>query len=231
MSLLTAAQEACQVIGLARPAALFTSTAREHAELIAVANEICDRITDDDDGWQALVKEATISGDGTTTAWDLPADYNRQIKDANVWSSRIDGPLTHINSLDRWLEIDVRDFEFVTGAWTIYGGQIHIRPAMAATETARFFYVSNTAVTASDASKKARFTADDDTFFLGDRALKLGIIWQWKANKGRPYAEDLVNYEEALASLRAKDRGANIVRIGQPRLQRFGRVAYPQVIS
>ena len=40
--------------------------------------------------------------------------------------------------------------------------------------------------------------ADGDSFVLDERLLKLGMIWQWKANKGSPYAEDMATYGDAL---------------------------------
>ena len=54
------------------------------------------------------------------------------------------------------------------------------------------------------------FSADTDNFVLGDRLLKLAMIWQWKANKGSPYAEDMGTYQTALASISGRDSPAPI---------------------
>lgn len=226
MSFFSALTEACQVIGIEMPVSIFGNSDRGATELAAVANEVAEMIVSDHE-WRDLMGIATITGDGATTQFALPSDYSRMAKSAELWSSRLDAPFTHISDVDRWLEISVRSIDYVTGAWTIYGGNFHITPAPAADETIQYFYVANRAVTDSSGSKKARFTSDLDTFFLGQRVLKLGIIWQWKANKGRPYGEDMATFQEALSRKKADDKGARVVSVGTPRLPRYGRLAYP----
>ena len=45
---------------------------------------------------------------------------------------------------------------------------------------------------------------------IDERLLKLGMIWQWKANKGSPYAEDMGTYSDALVMIcRSRQAGAN----------------------
>ena len=63
-------------------------------------------------------------------------------------------------------------------------------------------------------------------FRLGDRILKLGMIWQWKANKGSPYAEDLGNYSVAIDTVAGADKPAPIF-IGRQPISLAARVAYP----
>jgi hypothetical protein len=40
------------------------------------------------------------------------------------------------------------------------------------------------------------------------------MIWQWRANKGLPYAEDMKSYELLLSKLIAEDTGQKAVRMG-----------------
>ena len=96
-----------------------------------------------------------------------------------------------------------------------------IRPG----DTVKFIYIRN--AWAAGGTKTA-FTADDDAFDLDERLLKLGMIWQWRANKGLPYAEDMANYEAALAMLIGADKGENILRIGGRRSSfPDAKIAYP----
>ncbi|PDT15903.1 hypothetical protein CO670_15520 [Rhizobium sp. J15] len=230
MSLLTVCQGVCKVVGLDEPDAIASSTDREYVEMFALANEMATRIARGYN-WQLLARIHTLTGDGSTEDFDHPDDYDRMLVKSQVWSSSLETALSPIGSLDRWLELDIQAFDFVVNAWIIYGGQMHIKPAIASAVTAKFFYQSNLIVAPSAGSNKVEFTADTDNFRLDEQLLKLGMIWQFKANKGLSYAEDMVNYENLLARLCARDRGSRMLRIGPGRLPRDVKVAYPQSID
>jgi hypothetical protein len=100
----------------------------------------------------------------------------------------------------------VQNYANLVGAWTIIGEQVQIKPAMAAATTAQFYYITNKIVKDKDGVPKTTFTADDDVFRLDERVLKLGMIWQWKANKGRAYSEDMATFEDAWRSLPGRTR-------------------------
>lgn len=230
MTILSVAQDVAKVIALDVPDAVATSTDREYVELFHVANEMAERIARGHE-WQLFSRIHTLTGDGTTEDFDLPSDYDRMLVKSQVWSSALETGLSPISDLDKWLELDVQAFDFVVNAWTIYGGQMHIKPALPTAVTAKFFYQSNLIVSASGGSTKVTFSADDDHFRLDEQLLKLGMIWQWRSNKGLPYAEDMVNYETLLARLVTRDKGSRMLRIGNIRLPRDVNVAYPQAVT
>ena len=51
------------------------------------------------------------------------------------------------------------------------------------------------------------------------------MIWQWKANKGSPYAEDLANYEDALAKVAGADKPSPIL-VGPRSVSADATIAY-----
>jgi len=53
--------------------------------------------------------------------------------------------------------------------------------------------------------------SDADTFVLDERLLKLGMIWQWMANKGAAYAEPMGTYSDAILMAMGKDQPAPIM--------------------
>lgn len=230
MTILSAIQGVCKVVGLDVPTAVLASTTREHVELVALANEMADRIAQGHD-WQALKSLATITGDGSNEDHSLPTDYARMLKKAQVWSSSLETPLSPIPDTDEWLGLDIQSFDFVVNAWTIYGDQIHIKPALASAVTAKYFYISNLIVTASGGSTKTTFTADDDTFRLSERLLTLGMIWQWKAHKGLAYSEDMETFEALKETLVSDDKGSRMVRLGKVRLPGDLTTSYPQSVT
>jgi hypothetical protein len=199
----------------------------------AMANEAALGICDDYD-WQRLKLLNTITGDGSDEDFSLPADYARMPKKTRLWPSATpNSPLTQVESEDDWLGLDVQNFDAVTGRWIIYGGELHIKPAIAAAATVKHFYISNKIVIATGQSTptKTEFTLDTDAFFLGDRILKLAIIWRWKAAKGRPYAEDMQNYQAVRDSLAMGDKGSKILRLGSKRVPSDVTIAYPGVLG
>lgn len=228
MTILTVAQEVAKVVGMEVPSALMASTEREHVELASLAQEMAERIASGHD-WQVLSRIHTLTGDGSNEDFALPSDFDRMLVRSQVWSSSLETALSPIHGEDKWLELDIKSFDFVINAWTIYGGLMHIKPALASGVLAKFFYVSDLIV-ANGATTKARFTADDDVFRLDERLLKLGIIWRWKEAKGQPYAEWLADYEQAKERLVARDRGSKMIRIGTPRIPGDVSIAYPQAI-
>lgn len=228
-TILEIAQSAAPKIGIETPGALLSSTVAEDIELAALANELAERIARAHD-WQSLKTVATFTGDGSTTGFAVPSDYLRMAKDSQMWSSRLIGPMTHITSSDQWLEIDVRGFDVVYGAWTILGDMFEFSPALASTETAKCYYISNKVVRPASGSDKSTFTLDTDTFRLGDRLLELHLIWEWRQRKGLNYAEDMITAENALAQAISDDKGARILRqAGSGRLA--ATLAWPGVLS
>jgi hypothetical protein len=233
MTVLSAVQQAAPWIGITVPTVLFTATDRTSVEMQAMVNETAKAIAEDYD-WQRLKVLNTITGDGSEEDWDLPSDYARMPKKAGLWpSDEPNAPLEHVESEDRWLALDVSDFDAVHGRWILYGNQIHIKPAVASAATVKHFYMSNKLVAASAGASltKTDFTVDTDEFFLGDRILRLGIIWRWKAAKGRPYAEDMTNYNIARDQLASGDKGARILHLGNRRIPADVTIAYPGVIT
>lgn len=226
MTVLTAVQQACSVIGLQVPLAVYSATDRELVELQYAANEAADYIQRAYD-WQALKKIATITGDGTTqdfTLLTVATDYGRMLQKATVWvTSRPGYPLVHETDTDNWLGLTVGNIIANTGMWTIYNKQIHIimgtgtNSALASTDSAKFYYISSAKVMPASGSNKSSFTLDTDTFLLSERLLRLAVIYQWKANKGLPYSEDMNNYEIALQEAVSTDKGSKILTVGRQR--------------
>lgn len=231
MTILSVAQQVSSVIGVMRPQALFPNagsdrTARELADL---AIEMAQRIAYDTRDWQALVKQATFFGDYVplpgavplTAVFALPANYKRMLITSNVWRSTSYGqPMNFIPDADEWLQRRLHGYSNAWGEWTILGNSMHIFPPLngpitgppfVAVQTASFNYLDKNCVNIWSGGRGDVFTDDRDTFALDERLLKLGMIWQWKANKGSPYAEDMANYETAMDNARGADKPAPVI--------------------
>lgn len=229
MTILSAIQNVSASISLSRPEAVFSSTEREHFELQVLANASAAYIAKDYE-WQVLKTLATLTGTGAATTFPFPAGYDRMLKKAQFWSTRNTYPLTHITDTDRWLELDIRQFGFVSGAWSIFGDQINIKPAPIVGELIKFYYMTNKWALDAGGAAKIAFTLDSDTFRLSESLLELCMIWMWKSKKKQPYAQEQDDYENAKEKLITADKGSRILRVGQVRSPRGVQIAYPTSI-
>jgi hypothetical protein len=152
------------------------------------------------------------------------------LEKSQLWSSSLETPLTPISDRDEWLGLDVQSFDFVINAWIIYGNQIHVKPALAAGVTVKYFYQSHHWAQTSALVNVDEFSADTDTFRLNNRLLKLALVYKWREMKGLPYAENMADYQDLLAKLIARDKGSRIIRIGKATMPRDAVFAYPQNI-
>jgi hypothetical protein len=150
---------------------------------------------------------------------------------SNVWrSTQTTYPMSFIPDTDEWLNRRVRGYYDPAGEWTMLGGQMLIAPTLATGTTAYFPYLHKNCVALNSGGSGDRFTDDNDSFRLDERLLKLGMVWQWKANKGTSYAEDMGTYGDALAVAMGHDSPAPIL-VGRRTLSANARVAYPFPVS
>lgn len=92
--------------------------------------------------------------------------------------------------------------------------------------TAYFPYLNKNCISLASGGTGDTFQSDGDSFPLDERVLKLGMIWQWKAQKGSPYSEDLGTYDTALSYLERNDSPAPII-VGRVTRSFAARTAYP----
>lgn len=233
MSVLSAAQSAgIRLIG-EKPASLFSpvgSNVKFSNELADLATDIAIDIAKQHD-WRVLTKLATITGDGTSLAFDLPTDYDRMpIKAAVHSGSWEQWRFEPARDLDQWLDILTFAGAGLPGWWIILGGQIQLTTgnsgAIGTGTTAKYYYISN-----QIAASKASFSDDGDTFVLSERLLTLGLIWRWRQQKRQEYGEDMKNYELALEKEIARDKGAQLLTSGVGRLRGDVRTSYPGALG
>ena len=212
MSLLSAVQAAAGPIALARPEQVFAATDQDMLDMQVLVNEVSKQITDANQAWSSLQKFYTINGDGVSTTYPLPDDYDHMAQTSQIWCSDLpQAPLEQVGSLDDWMAIETMAIEPFFRRWLLQGQNITFRPILPSASTAQFSYYSRNVVRAADNSVKEYFDADTDTFILPERLLTLGIIWNWKSRKGVDYSEEFSNFSEALAREVTRDQGPGTI--------------------
>jgi len=246
MTLLSVVKDVCAVVGVLQPQSVFSNLTgnRTMQEMLALANEMAQRIAYDTRDWTMLKQTAVYAGDATlvppdppllptdppqvltgTTAFDLPANYKRMLFTSSVWrTSSTQQPMKFIPDTDQWMHRRARlEAGSAWGEWTIIGGQIHIYSPMAVGVSAYFAYLDKNCIALAGGGFGDTFQSDNDTFRLDERVLKLGMIWQWKAQKGSAYAEDLGTYGDALTNAMGHDSPAPII-VGDYRERSYARL-------
>jgi len=219
MTLLAVVQDVCAAVGVAVPTSVFSSIAanRTMQEMLSLANEMAQRIAADTRDWTALKLLHSYAGDDVTTAFDLPANYRRMLLTTNVWRNiSPTSPMRFFPDADMWVRRRALGQTDGHGEWTLIGGQMHIFPALPLHASASFIYYSKNCVRLAAGGFGDAFMTDGDGFVLDERLLKLGMIWQWKAHKGSPYAEDMGSYGDALTNAMGRDSPAPILSGGYP---------------
>lgn len=168
-------------------------------------------------------KSFTMTTGATLQASGKPSDMKRPISDT-FWNRSTDrkiiGPIDDVDwAIANGVPITTGITQY---AMLRYDG-LHIWPAPTAADTAAYDYVLNTPILAVDGTTyRTSFAADTDTYLLGDRLLVLGVVWRYKADKGRDYAEDLKSYEIALQQEASAGKGSRALTIAPPDVDELG---------
>lgn len=231
MTLLSVVKEVCAAVGVVVPTSVFSNITgnRTMQEMLALANEMAVRIATDTRDWTRFKKIQTFAGDGVKTAFDLPANYRRMLLTASVWRSTSTlQPMLFVPDLDQWMQRRAQGWYGPQGEWTMVGGQMLIQPVMGMGVTASFAYIDKNCIALNAGGVGEAFVDDGDSFLLDERLLKLGMIWQWKANKGTSYQEDMGTFGDALTTAMGKDSPSPIIIGRYPASRSLNvTVAYP----
>jgi hypothetical protein len=232
MTVLDVVRKSSTVIGVAVPTVLFSGTDRTSLQMQNCVNEAASMVAfDAGHDWTKLKALATITGDGSTIAFNLPSDYARMLKKARLWPSAMpNAPLVHYPDTDTWLGMAIQNWGDVVGRWTLIGTQINIKPVVPAASTVQYYYLRNTYATDMGGTPKVGFDTDTDTFSLGERLLRLAFIYRWKQDRGQDYGQAMEDYQTSLATHIGQDKGSNILIVGRQRIPADVEIAYPGVV-
>jgi hypothetical protein len=212
VAILSALQSATMRLVGQRPSTFFGSSGQIEQEIADLVNEVAQDVAKYRD-WQALIRIGTVTGDGTTTEFDLPADYDRmmlstRVADLSSWFWGF-GAYSDINA---FLYDEALGFNGFPGGWVIYADHLRFSPAPESAQVATFPYITKEWARAADTNTKDAFTADDDAFLLPERLLTLGLIWRWRENKRLDATGDQEAFTKALDEYATKDRGSQVFR-------------------
>lgn len=211
-------------LNLTQPSVVFTSSDKQVVQMRELLLEEAEHLSKygAPTGWQSLTREQTFI---TVAAFEqtntpIPADFRRFVPNS-FWNRDTERPVTGPLTPQQWQAQRARGslsqlylgFRERDGDFLLTAGGSTTPPAG---ETIAYEYVSSYYAIGSGGAAKAEFTSDDDTTYLDEELLKLGLRWRWKQAKGLDYGEDMATYERAVESSFGNDGGSTELNIGGP---------------
>lgn len=154
---------------------------------------------------------ATATGAALTfaqTQYNLPADWKKQIPQTE-WDNTNRWPLMGPASPQDWQS-------FKSGIvyagprlrYRIQANTLTLNPQPSNGWVFSFEYISKFWVIGADGTRKARFTADTDTFIFDDSLMTVGLKAKWMVAKGLDATFDLGEFKGLLDNCKAQDKSA-----------------------
>lgn len=213
MSILTAVQDAMVLCGQPQPSGVVSNPDPTVLKFLAFAQQEAES-TGSEFNWRNLNIALTLTGDGTTTLFALPSDFERILQGQALWSNKypsipLQGPITSQDLL----ALKALPVTPVRPVWRLIGGLLEIWPALSNLEVVNGEYRSTNPVVSGDGvTRKLRWSSDSDYALFPEIILRLGLIWRWKQSKGLDYAEDFRSYQLERDKKAGHEAGGKIIR-------------------
>ena len=162
--------------------------------------------------WQALVQEATFTTVATEIQTAIPTGMRYLINDT-IWNRDLRRPVFGPLTAQRWQQLKASNIQGPWNQFRIIGGNIKFIPAPVAGQTCAYEYVSDNWCYDTGNTGKTAFTADDDTSYLDEQILQLGLRWRFKKEKGLEYGEDFSTYERMVMDAIARDGARDLLTL------------------
>ena len=217
MSLLSVVQTAARRCRFATvPTAAFSNPDPDVQQLVAFAQDAGDELQERF-GWRMLKIEFNTIGDGVTTLFTLPPDWQRLCPSdkspigALISLARPTIPLIGpVN--DEWLnQMKALPAFPAYPVWRLIQNELEIWPACANGEVVQSWYFSNYWISTAGGVRSGAWSADTDISLIHERVIGWYVTWAWKASKGLDYAEDFRKYELELDRAAGQEDSERII--------------------
>lgn len=213
MAILNVIQSASLRCGLPSPSGAVSATDLITQQMVSFAQQEGDETASSFD-WRQLKIALTITGNGSTTLWPLPADFERFLPGEAFFSSMyptipLIGPMTD----EEFLAAKALPVMPIRPIWRLIGTNIEIWPALANGEVINSQYRTLNWILGADATAKSTFTLDSDTIRFPERIITMGVVWRWKRAAGLDYAEEFRTYQMERDKIAGHDAGNRTIHM------------------
>lgn len=196
MTLLTSAQNVCDVIGLSRPAAVVTGTDQLARQIFGLAVETLDELSAMD--WPVLCVPYSFNTAVGQSAYDLPADFFRELGDTVYVASQYSSLRGSLTPGDWARQRDSLEWQQGRYRFRIYGlpPKLNLTPTPQVVEEITLEYQTRFKVRQSNGTYKDSFYDDADVPIVPEDLLRKGLKWRLRRAKGLDYSEEFDDYEK-----------------------------------
>jgi hypothetical protein len=205
MSLLSMCAETAILLNQPSVTSVYSNPNRFEQELLLLCEETGEELVRRHD-WGELVSTQTYA----TTPGTLPVDYERPTMGSPVrlGTTPIRGALS-----DAEMNLKRGAPSGSPPRYLIRKPTLEVAPAPATTVTLE--YVSNYWVRSATGSLQAEFLEDTDYSVIPEDIIVLGMKWRWRRLKGRPFDDELAEYEAAVEYRMQADRSMRVSQVAK----------------
>lgn len=216
MSILTIVQRAMVACGLDQPSSALANTDQTVQQFITHSLMEGESLLRDFD-WKELIVQASLTGDGTSTNFDLPSDWERWAAGQVFFKEN--------DTSEHYRRVTQEQFNYLTASdvlptypvWRMIGTQVQFLPALPSGDVLRCEYISTHWIMNADLdTRRLSWAADTDVSLIPERLITLGIIWRFKQARGFPFADDLAIYQAELQKVKGNEAGSENINLGEP---------------
>ncbi len=198
MSLITAVNDACDVVNIDRFGAVYGNTDPGAQTMLELAQQAGAEIARRAD-WKALLAQSVLA----TSPANLPDDFQRFAPGGALFTAGF-LPVRPVTNSGQWVVVSTlpsaQPYYFLSGT------TLQTSPPSAAIG-ATIYYLSKNWIS-STGGMAAEYQADDDASVFPERLLTKNIIWRWLRKGGLAYNDELAEFEADLVQEINADRGA-----------------------
>jgi hypothetical protein len=192
--------------GLTPPASIYDSTDKTAQQMWALATQVGQQLMDEFD-WQALGRDYTITTDGVTLDYALPADFNGFYSDSS-WNRTSRLPL--IGSLQQyeWQMLQARSLGGTTVAmmYQVSNDVVEFYSVGTTAQTLVLPYMSRAWVVMADGvTYRDNLSLDDDVVRYDPQLFKAALKLAWFSSRGFDTAAVTAEYTRCLNAAQSKD--------------------------
>lgn len=207
MSLLSVAQDTCDVIGLTRPAAIITGNDQLARQILGLAKETLEELGLMD--WPILEIPYSFNTVVGQAQYTLPEDFGREVGDTVYVASQYSNLRGSLTAAAWQQQRDQLQAQIGRYRFRIFGLPLalNLTPVPQVVEEITMEYQTTYRVKQIDGTYKNTFFADTDVPIMPEELLKKGLKWRLRRAKGLDYSEEFDDYE--------KDRFARLAQMLQ----------------
>jgi hypothetical protein len=158
--------------------------------------------------WNALRKEAAISGAGAETLIpeaSMPSDFDRFMPET-FWNRSSTVLLSGPVPAARWATLKAQGYFGDEIYFTYRGGDVLALPTVGSGASLTFEYISNEYIRSSGGDAQSTWQADSDTSLIDEELIALAATYDWLSSEGLPAEQAFLAFRDYFDMLQNNEK-------------------------